>query len=214
MIESCRLEPLNGELNEMLRILLVLALGLGNTPALAQVAGQGPARVNHRGHRWVRSHPFTLMGLVRMHPQPFDMAQYRGAEFNALLAWEPGSFDKLVPLAAADGMPYHIHLEKKGEATAARKDSTEQSLREGIEGIDSEENRAALAKWARHSSCIGFMVNDEISNPKHLRYTRHYLKWLRAQYPEALAYSNAHPAGHEGDLGMARWSDTSMSLRP
>ncbi len=51
----------------------------------------GPRPSQQRGHAWVRRHPFTIMGLVRGYPRPFDLTQYRQAGFSALLAWEPGS---------------------------------------------------------------------------------------------------------------------------
>ena len=86
-----------------------------------------------RGQQWVRSHPFTIMGLVRTHPRPFDLEQYRRAGFNALLAWEPGSFDYVLPMAAAAGVPFHVNLTSKdrwGHDTTNRPDSTDRSLRE------------------------------------------------------------------------------------
>ena len=155
----------------------------------------------HRGHRWVRTHPFTIMALVRMVPKPFNMAQYRAAGFETFLAWEPGTYDELLPLVSADGMPFHVNLEKWGTEQAGGPDSTEETLGQALKNLDSEENRAVIEKIIKHSGCIGFMVNDEISRPKHLRYTRHLLKWLRELHPDAIAYSNAHPAGHEGVPG-------------
>lgn len=165
--------------------------------------GPMPVHMNtlHRGHSWVRSHPFTLMGLVRMVPKPFDMAQYRAAGFQTLLAWEHGSYDQLLPLVAADRMPFHVNLEKWGTELAGAADSTEESLAAALKELDSEETHAAIRNIIKHHGCIGFLANDEITRPMHLRYTRHLLKWLRQLHPEALAYSNAHPAGHEGIAG-------------
>ncbi len=151
----------------------------------------------HRGHRWVRSHPFTIMGLTRMVPQPFNIKQYRAAGFSALLTWEPGSYDVLLPLAAADGLPWHLKLEHWGEEYANKQGVTYKTLAEGLKQLDSEANRARLHKMLENPGCIGIMVNDEAARPSYLRYTRHLLKWVRQQYPEALAYCNAHPMGHE-----------------
>ena len=89
----------------------------------------------HRGHRWVRSHPYTIMGLVRGHPNPIDIEKYRAAGFNALLPWESSSFDQILPMAAQAGVQFHVHLEKWGEAVDKRWGQTvgaesENSLRE------------------------------------------------------------------------------------
>ncbi len=159
----------------------------------------------HRGHRWVRSHPYTIMGLVRGHPNPFDIEKYRAAGFNALLPWESSSFDQILPMAAQAGVPFHVHLEKWGEAVDKRWGQTvgaesENNLREALKDFESQEKRAIIEKIIAHSGCVGFMVNDEVSHPQRLRYTRHMLKWLRKLHPDAIAYSNMHPAGHDNDL--------------
>ena len=175
----------------------------GAAPAAPAAQDRSPeaSQPAHRGHRWVRSHPFTLMGLVRMSPKPFDIAQYRGAGFESVLLWEPGTYDELLPLVSADRLPYHVNLEKWGAELAGGPDSTEETLGAALKTLDSEENRATIAKLIENPGCIGFMVNDEIARPTHLRYTRHLLKWLRRLHPDAIAYSNAHPAGHEGVPG-------------
>ena len=155
----------------------------------------------HRGHHWVRTHPYTIMGLTRMVPRPFNIEQYRAAGFTSLLTWEPGTYDVLLPQAAADGLPWHLHLEHWGEEYANRPDSSEQTLGEGLQQLDSEENRLRLHKLLANSGCVGIMVNDEAVKPFYLRYTRHLLKWLRQQHPGAIVYGNMHPAGHEFSSG-------------
>ena len=152
-----------------------------------------------RGHRWVRSHPYTIMGLTRVVPKPFDIEQYRDAGFTSLLPWEPGTYDVLLPQAAAAGLPWHMHLEHWGEEYANRPDTTEQTLRKGLQQLDSEENRARLHKSLANSGCIGIMVNDEAVKSYYLRYTRHLLQWLRQQHPDAIVYGNMHPAGHDNN---------------
>ena len=173
---------------------LLASSAMISTPAWAQ--GQ-----LGRGHRWVRSHPFTIMGLTSMNPQPFDSKQYRAAGFSALLTWDPGTYDVLLPLAAADGLPWHLHLDEWGGKYANEKGTTLKTLAEGLKQLDSEANRERLHKMLENPGCIGIMVNDEACRPIYLRYTRHLLKWVRQQYPDALAYCNAHPVGHEGDYG-------------
>ena len=159
------------------------------------------ATPNHRGHRWVRSHQFTIAGLVRMYPKPFNVKQYREAGFGSVLTWEKGTFDELLPVVSAAGLPFHLHLEHWGGEATNRPDSNGETLGQGLRELDSEQNRARLAKHLAHPGCIGILANDEAVRPTYLRYTRHLLKWLRAQHPEALVYSNAHPAGHEGVPG-------------
>jgi len=163
--------------------------------------GADPVAVpRHRGHQWVRSHPFTLMGIVRMTPKPFDPHQYRDAGFNALLAWEEGTFDELLPTTAQTSMPFHVNLSKWGDELTDRADSNEQTLRQAIRQLDSEENRAYLQGLLKNPGCIGFLVNDEPVRNTYLRYTRQVIKWLRQQHPEAIVYSNAHPEGYDGEL--------------
>ena len=176
---------------QTIAVFFVLALSVTiSTPAWAQ--GQ-----LGRGHQWVRSHPYTIIGLTRMTPQPFNIKQYRGAGFSALLTWEPGTYDVLLPLAAADSLPWHLHLEHWGEEFANKPGDTNTTLVEGLKQLDSQANRDRLHKMLKNPGCIGIMVNDEAVRPSYLRYTRQLLKWLRQQYPDAIAYCNAHPLGHE-----------------
>ena len=148
-----------------------------------------------RGHRWVRSHPFTIMGLTRMTPRPFDADQYREANMSALLAWEPSTFDELLPIASANRLPYHLYLDHWGDEQTNREGASEQSLREALGELDSEENRAYIRNLISNPGCIGWLVNDEPVVSTYMRYTRHMLKWLRQLHPEALAYCNARPEG-------------------
>jgi len=159
----------------------------------------GPPRPIQQGHSWVRSHPFTIIGLVRAYPKPFDVEEYRRAGFSSLLAWEPGSCKELLPAVAKDRMPFIVHLEHWGEAQTNRKNTTEESLRQAIREINSEEHRNYIDSVTRHPGCIGFIANDEAVRPSYLRYTRQLLKWLRQQHPDKLALCNAHPNPWDGD---------------
>ena len=127
-------------------LLLAISVLLACSADAASPEPSAPAPHPHRGHRWVRSHPYTIMGLVRAVPKPFDIKQYRAAKFTSLLTWEEGSYDVLLPEGAADGLPWHLHLEHWGEQFANRPDSSEQTLLEGLKQLDSEENRARLRK--------------------------------------------------------------------
>ena len=177
---------------------LALSVTIGGCNAGRMVSTPASAQGQlGRGHQWVRSHPYTIMGLTRAVPQPFDIKQYRGAGFSALLTWEPGSYDTLLPLAASDGLPWHLHLEHWGEEFSNKQGTTNTTLVEGLKQLDSQANRDRLHKMLKNPGCIGIMVNDEAAKPSYLRYTRQLLKWLRQQYPDAIAYCNAHPLGHE-----------------
>ena len=150
----------------------------------------------HRGHKWIRSHPFTIMGLTRMTPKPFEIDKYRGAGFNTLLAWEPGTFEQILPIASANQMPYHVNFERWGDEQTNRSDSNEQTLREALAELDTPKNRDYIQNQILNNpGCIGWLVNDEATRSTYLRYTRHMLKWLRHLHPEALAYCNARPEG-------------------
>ena len=184
----------------MKRLVMAISVLLFVAGCAAHAEPSAQAAHPHRGHRWVRSHPYTIIGLTRMVPKPFDIKQYRDAGFTALLTWEPGSYDVLLPQAAADGIPWHLHLEHWGEEYANRPDTSEQTLRNGLQQLDSEENRARLHKSLANSGCIGIMVNDEAVKPFYLRYTRHLLRWLRRQHPDAIVYGNMHPAGHDNAM--------------
>ena len=176
----------------MRKSLLVSFLAL-HTMLPAESATAPPQQ---RGHQWIRTHPFTIMGLTRQHPKPFVPETYRGAGFDVLLAWEPSQFDELLPMAAENDLPYHVQLGEWGGKTWS---SVAIKLREALGEIDSEKNRAYIRKLIDNPGCIGITCNDEVSKPTALRYTRHLLKWLRKQHPDALVYSNAHPDGHSGE---------------
>ena len=166
--------------------LLVCASSLGQSAT-------GPARPPHRGHQWVRSHPFTIMGLVRTVPRPFDVEQYRAAGFSSLLAWEPSSYERLLPAVSRGQMPFHVHLEHWGGEETNHRDTTEETLHDAFRSIRSDKNRDYIRGVVSNPGCIGFLVNDEAVNPSYLRYTRQLLKWLREQHPDKLAFGNAHP---------------------
>ena len=153
----------------------------------------GPRPSQQRGHAWVRRHPFTIMGLVRGYPRPFDLTQYRQAGFSALLAWEPGSYQELLPTVAAGRMPFVVHLEHWGGKEVNRSGVTEDVLQDAIRQIDSQTNRDYIRGVASHPGCIGFLANDEAVQLSYMRYTRQLLQWLRRQHPDKLAFGNAHP---------------------
>ena len=155
----------------------------------------------HRGHRWVRSHPFTIAGLVRNVPQPFDLEQYLAVGFSSVLAWEVNNYEKLLPRISAAGAPYMLNLQKMGDKEANKKGSNTETMAEGLRELDRPGALQEIADWVANPGCIGFAANDEACKPTYLRYTRRLLKRLRQEFPDALAFCNAHPAGHESEQG-------------
>lgn len=184
----------------MFKRLLATVLLIVSSSAFAESDLATPC-LNQRGHRWIRAHPFTIVGLVRMTPKPFDAEQYKAAGFSALLAWEPGTFDKILPIASAHQLPYHLELGRWGDEESNRDSSNYNTLLAGLNKLESKETRTYLEGLLKHPGCIGWLVNDEAVRPTYLRYTRHMLKLLRELHPDGLAYANAHPAGHEGNFG-------------
>ena len=155
----------------------------------------------HRGHRWVRSHPFTIAGLVRNVPEPFDLEQYLAAGFNSVLAWETSQYDRMLPQVSAAGASYMLNLQKWGDEAANKEGSNMDTMAEGLRELDREGALRKIADWVANPGCIGLTANDEASKPSYLRYTRRLLKRLRQEFPDALAFCNAHPAGHEAQDG-------------
>lgn len=68
----------------MLKLALILSLLLPAVNAARAPAGAQPA--GSAGRQWVRRNPFLLMGLCLYDRRP-DMALYRDAGLNCMLAW-------------------------------------------------------------------------------------------------------------------------------
>ncbi len=146
----------------------------GESGAAAESAESAP--VLSRGAEWVRSHPFTIMGLTIVE-RPFDVELYRKAGFSSLLAWKPR--DEILRPAAEAGLPWHQHLYV----------GTRNS------GPFSEENREEMRRIARqYPGGIGWLINDEPGRGEDMEVTAEVVDWLRGEFPEMLAYSNANPA--------------------
>ena len=86
----------------LVSFVIVAALGC----ATAADTGKAAARRElGRGHKWVRSRPFTTMALV-LNTKTLDIDQYTNV-CNTLLAWKPR--DELFAKAAAASVPWHGH---------------------------------------------------------------------------------------------------------
>ena len=124
-----------------------------------------------RGHRWVRSHPFTTMGLTIL-PKAFNARQYREANMSTLLAWK--AKDGLLQKAVKEGLPWQLHIYPH---------------REGL----TEKLKANIKRlYDTYPGCTGWMVWDE---PKRTQMfiAAPTLAWLRKTFPNTLVYSNGYP---------------------
>ena len=129
------------------------------------------ARPANFGKLWVRSHPFTLMGL-KLNPHFLDLNRYKGAGLNALLSWEDPA--KLAGLAAKKGFPWHAHI------------------RPADKGVTSF-IKTLVANTARYPGGYGWLIHDE---PSYLQLAGmgKVMSWLRQAHPTGLIYGNAFPS--------------------
>ena len=141
---------------------------LATTCATAQSA----ERPKNFGKLWVRSHPFQIMGLCQIEAT-FDVAEYRGAGMTTLLAWKARK--GLLQPATDAGLPHFLHLYAK-------------------EGVNEEFTNRVKDLQEKYPNSIGFMINDEPSL-KLMTPTREAIRWLKTNYPDRVAMSNAFPIG-------------------
>ncbi len=123
------------------------------------------------GNTWVRSHPFTLMG-TSIHASLLDVAEYRAAGLNVLLA-----FAETTPqtaLAAAGGLPWHVHLAPADKGP----DAWLKSLVTG-----------AMA----NAGAQGWVLHDEPSRLQ-MPGILTAAQWVRGKSPGTLVYGNAFPS--------------------
>ena len=147
-----------------LQVIVFLAV-LAQAPLLM---AQRPADF---GTQWIRSHPFSLMGLTNSSTW-FDADEYKAAELNTFLCW--GSDDQSLPIAVAGGLPWHDHVP-------------------GIT-LTQEVQDAITHTIETYPGGTGLMVNDE---PRTLEMagTVDIMNWIKTNYSDMLVYSNAYPIG-------------------
>ncbi len=194
---------------------LVLTTVLVACPTFAQVADR-PADY---GKRWVRSHPFTIMGLTQR-PGAVQDDRYAQAGLNTMLAWK--RWEKLAVAALRMGIPYHTHLSKGllgGELmrdrrheyetmTADEKASAMEASRPDPLG---DELRSLMVQlYHNFPGCDAFVVWDEPKRPSMWTAAK-VVTWLKQTFPDTLVYSNAYPYGSaNGKYFGGKWlaSDT------
>ena len=150
--------------------------------ALASLLATGcsMARPADFGRQWVRSHPYTLMGLC-LNNEEHDVEQYMAAGFTHMLAWKGWRPGILTPTAAC-GLTWFGN----------------------IPWIDHDETRAPLMRdyktltdglIAKYPGNVGWLVNDEPTDEE-MQGTGVAVDWIRTKYPDKLVFSNLGGGEH------------------
>lgn len=145
-------------------------------------AGAEPAgRDLGRGHRWVRSHPFTITALV-LKPRTFDGKEYAACNMNAALLWKPEN--SLFEEAVKSGLPWHGHAKSRrfyGNEGAGRFDEVMQARMRQL--------------YEDYPGCEAWLVWDEPERDE-IELAGRIAAWVRETWPETLIYTDANPGGH------------------
>ena len=165
----------------LLSTLVVLASITGCAPASEDPAGEPAiadapsARPADFGKRWVRSHPYTLMGLC-INREPHNVEDYVAAGFNHMLAWRPWRPGVMEPTAAA-GLTWFGHLEWVGQSKGVRP------------GLKHEYRKTAAMLTEKYPGNVGWILNDEPHGDE-MELTGRAVEWVRRKYPDKLVLSN------------------------
>ena len=158
---------------------LIASIVLCASCAATVVAQDLPVRRKDFGKNWVRSRPFTLMGLVHLsmprNPRVFYPEMYRRCNLGPVWAFKnrPTLFKAL----AEAGQQYHYRI---------------QPLEKGP--LNDEIKAEFTNIHNTYPGCLGVCVIDE---PKwiHMPNVAEGIKWMQENFPDLLAYSNANPIG-------------------
>lgn len=142
--------------------------------ALLMLAGCSSARPADFGKRWVRAHPYTLMGLC-LNDEPHDIPEYVGAGFEHMLAWRPWRVGVMQPTA-------DYGLTWFGNIPWVTSDPTRAGLKRDPTALVS-------GLSAKYPGNVGWLVNDE-PTPEELPATARIMEWIRTTHPESLVFSN------------------------
>lgn len=129
------------------------------------------ARPKDFGKQWVRSHPFTTMGLALVQ-SAFEGETYQNANFSTTLAWK--SRTNIFEGSVAQGLPWHF------------------SIRRHPDGLSDEAKDKIKDLYSTYPGCTGWVVWDEPKRPE-MFLAVPAIKWAKEQFPETLVYSNAYP---------------------
>jgi len=155
-------------------IVLTPLLVFGAMTFETTIQGTEPKRPKNFGTQWVRSHPFTIMGLTALR-QGIDTELYRKGGFGPALAFKnkPAVFKAL----SEAGISYHYRVQPPAK------------------GPLTDEIRTVVTNVVKtYPGCTGIFAWDE---PKwiHMKHVAEGIQWIRDTFPGMLAYSNANPIG-------------------
>ncbi len=123
------------------------------------------------GQQWVRSNPLTISALAQ-DPTLMDGDLYTGAGLNTFLAWKRP--DQLLPTAVAEDLPWHF------------------AVNESV--LTPEVMNEITTSYENYPGNTGWLIRDE---PRRLdmENVAELTDWVKQQYPDSLAYTNAFPIG-------------------
>ena len=159
--------------------IIVVLMGL---VVMFGATAQGADRPVDFGRQWVRSHPYTLMGLCGI--PDLDVDLYRQSGLNTGLAWRVGPDGKgLRDAMDAANLPWLGHIRAPTSAVC-RHTGPDQRFQDEINSY----------MKLYESSCVGWILNDEPSL-NFMPSTAELIVWTRQNYPHLLAICNGKPLG-------------------
>ncbi len=152
---------------QLLRLQLTVALAAAITfSAVGHARAERPANF---AQQWVRSHPFTLMGLQQW-PQSFEPAEHRAANMSSVLAWwADGNGKQIAASASASNLPWHALI---------------------VDGEGDERDR--ITDYASVGNSVGWMMGDEVDGSQ-MPFCADLIAWVKQNRPNDLVYTNALP---------------------
>jgi hypothetical protein len=153
----------------MHQLKLHLAVALAGALALFVTASASAQRPANFGQQWVRTHPFTLMGLQQS-PQMFDVAEHRAANMSSVLVWwANGEGKQIAAPASAGNMPWQALI---------------------VDGEGDERDR--ITDYASVGNSVGWMMGDEVDGSQ-MPFYADLISWVKQNRPDDLVYTNALP---------------------
>jgi hypothetical protein len=152
---------------QLLRSQLLAAFAAGIAFfAVTSASAQRPANF---GQLWVRSHPFTLMGMQQSELD-FDVAEHRAANVSSVLAWwDDGNGKRIAAAASAGNLPWHALI---------------------VDGEGDERDR--ITDYASVGNGVGWMMGDEVDGSQ-MPFYADLIAWVKQNRPNDLVYTNALP---------------------
>ncbi len=125
-----------------------------------------------RGTQWVRSHDFTINGLVGRNDSN-DPILYRDANMSSFMSW--WLVEELIQTNDQSGLPWHVHIYPHPGGLSDDTKATSTYLH------NTYANNAGWLVWDEPSRIVMNIVAQSV-------------QWYKTQFPETLVYSNAFPS--------------------